>query len=50
MSRYKEADFEEDDASSMGSVPLAEVSATPVHIRYAVVSKYHLPVATNRWM
>jgi len=39
MTRYKQADFEEDDSSSVGSVQLTEgVSATTTHIRYHTVS------------
>ncbi|KAK7794358.1 hypothetical protein R5R35_007241 [Gryllus longicercus] len=35
MTRYKQAEFEEDDSSSVGSVQLTEgVSATTTHIRY----------------
>jgi endothelin-converting enzyme len=39
MTRYKQAEFEEDDSSSVGSVQLTEgVSATTTHIRYHTVS------------
>jgi hypothetical protein len=39
MTRYKQAEFEEDDCSSVGSVQLTEgVSATTTHIRYHTVS------------
>jgi hypothetical protein len=39
MTRYKQAEFEEEDSSSVGSVQLTEgVSATTTHIRYHTVS------------
>jgi endothelin-converting enzyme len=39
MTRYKQAELEEDDSSSVGSVQLTEgVSATATHIRYHTVS------------
>jgi hypothetical protein len=39
MTRYKQADFAEDDSSSVGSVQLTEgISATTTHIRYHTVS------------
>jgi hypothetical protein len=43
MTRYKQAEFEEDDSSSVGSVQLTEgVSATTTHIRYHTVSAAQL--------
>jgi len=40
MTRYKQAELEEDDSSSVGSVQLTKggVSATTTHIRYHTVS------------